>query len=75
MHKSDAYDVREQAYASLRLSGFKITDEFKDVYEDFANNNISQLEAFIMLGINIEQIPVKQLEKLASSYMFDTNTS
>lgn len=67
----DRKAAREQAYANVKLEGFKVTDEFKAIYEDFADNKISQLEAFKRLGINIEQIPTDKREELSRTFMSD----
>lgn len=47
-------DVRAFAYANVELEGMQLTDEFKAIFDDFAENQISQLEAFKRLGIDIE---------------------
>lgn len=65
----DRQTARELAYANVRLEGFKITDEFKAIYEDFADNKISLLEAFKRLDINIEQIPTDKREELSRTFM------
>ena len=64
-------EARKQAYANVKLEGFNVTDELKSAYEDFAENKISQLEAFKRLGIDIEQIPTKKREELTQVFMSD----
>ncbi|WP_261844250.1 hypothetical protein [Aliamphritea ceti] len=64
-------DARVFAYANIELEGVKLTPEFKVIYEAFADNKISQLEAFRRLGINIEQIPSEKRDELAKMFMND----
>lgn len=60
--------ARELAYANVRLEGYILTEEFKDVYEQFADNKISLLEAYELLNIDIAQIPPETRARLALSY-------
>lgn len=66
-------DARRLAYANVRLEGFRISDEFKEVYDDFANNKISQLDALERLGINVEGAPKHIKIESSKIYMSDVN--
>lgn len=63
--------ARELAYANIRLEGYKFTEELKAVYDRFANNEISQLDAYNLLGIDIDKIPPETREKLGNTFMND----
>lgn len=67
----DPKRAREQALANIKLEGFNITPEFETIYNDFADNKISQLEAFRRLGINVDQIPAEKREELEQMFMSD----
>jgi hypothetical protein len=63
---------RDLAYANIKLEGYRVSEEFKDIYEDFANNRISQLEALNRFGIDLGKVPVQKLAESSKTYMSDT---
>lgn len=62
-------EARASAYANFELEGIKLAPEFKAFFDAFADNKISQLEAFQHLGIDIEQIPADKQKELSKTFM------
>ncbi|WP_415902817.1 hypothetical protein ACMXYR_02755 [Neptuniibacter sp. QD29_5] len=59
------------AQANARLAGFKITTKHIEVLDKFTADEISVLEAYELLDIDISNIPDTECERLSKLYVRD----